>query len=115
MATAQPLQQLELEQDPVVRELRNQISDNDLALVEAINKRLRLVTRLRDYKAARSYPFLDHAREEWMLTFLSRANRGPLSADGLEEIYAALLHLTKRELSLEEPLADRIADATVPG
>jgi chorismate mutase len=109
MAIPQSLESMELGQDPVVRELRNQISDNDLALVEAINKRLRLVARLRDYKAARSYPFLDQAREEWMLTFLSRANRGPLSPDGLEEIYATLLHLTKRELSLEEP-----PDATVP-
>jgi chorismate mutase len=108
MATAQPFQHLELDQDHVIRELRNQISDNDLALVLAINKRLKLVARLRDYKAARGYPFLDQAREEWMLTFLSRANRGPLSTDGLEEIYAALLHLTKRELSLEE------SDATVP-
>jgi chorismate mutase len=103
MATAQPLRDMELEQDHVVRELRNQISDNDLALVQAINKRLKLVARLRDYKAARGYPFLDQAREEWMLTFLSRANRGPLSPDGLGEIYGALLHLTKRELSLEEP------------
>jgi chorismate mutase len=110
MAIPQSLESTELEHDPVVRELRNQISDNDLALVEAINKRLQLVARLRDYKAARSYPFLDQAREEWMLTFLARANRGPLSPAGLEDIYAALLHLTKRELSLEEP----VAEATVP-
>jgi hypothetical protein len=30
---------------------------------------------------------------------MSRANRGPLSQDGLEEIYAAILDLTKREVS----------------
>lgn len=110
MASTQTLLHAELEHDHVVRELRKQISDNDLALVQAINTRLKLVARLRDYKAARGYPFLDQAREEWMLTFLSRANRGPLSPDGLGEIYAALLHLTKRELALEEP----VADATVP-
>lgn len=34
-----------------------------------------------------------------MLRDVSRANRGPLSQDGLEEIYAAILDLTKREVS----------------
>ena len=43
----------DLDQDPVVRQLREQISDNDLVIVNAINKRLGLVRRLRDYKAAR--------------------------------------------------------------
>ena len=39
--------------DPVVRQIRDQISDNDRALVEALNKRLQLVARLWEYKAAR--------------------------------------------------------------
>jgi hypothetical protein len=34
-----------------------------------------------------------------MLRDLGRANRGPLSKEGLEEIYAAILDLTKREVS----------------
>jgi hypothetical protein len=34
-----------------------------------------------------------------MLRDLARANRGPLSQDGLEEIYTAILDLTKREVS----------------
>jgi chorismate mutase len=42
--------------------------------------------------------FLDPAREEWLLQHLARANRGPLSEDGLREIYTELLALTKREL-----------------
>jgi hypothetical protein len=33
-----------------------------------------------------------------MLQYLTRANRGPLSADGLREIYTELLDLTKREV-----------------
>jgi chorismate mutase len=36
-------------QDPFVRQLRQQISDNDRALVAAINKRLDLVARLKAY------------------------------------------------------------------
>jgi hypothetical protein len=34
-----------------------------------------------------------------MIRDVSRSNRGPLSQDGLEEIYAAILDLTKREVS----------------
>jgi chorismate mutase len=86
-------------QDPVVRQLRQQVSDNDRALIEAINIRLRLVTKLKQYKEERGFEFVDPEREEWMLRDISRANRGPLSQQGLEEVYAAILDLTKREVS----------------
>jgi chorismate mutase len=86
-------------QDPIIRQLREQVSDNDRALVEAINKRLRLVTQLKRYKESRGIEFVDPEREEWMLRDLTRANRGPLSAEGLEQIYTAILDLTKREVS----------------
>jgi chorismate mutase len=86
-------------QDPVIRQLREQVSDNDRALVEAINARLRLVAKLKGYKESRGLDFVDPEREEWMLRDLSRANQGPLSQDGLEQIYTAILDLTKREVS----------------
>jgi chorismate mutase len=85
-------------QDPLIRQLREQISDTDRALVDAINTRLKLVARLKSYKESRGLSFVDHEREEWMLQYLSRANRGPLSADGLREVFEELLDLTKREL-----------------
>jgi chorismate mutase len=85
--------------DPVVRQLREQISDNDLAIVEAVNKRLRLVARLKEYKASRGFEFVDPDREDWMVNYLVRANRGPLSDQGLREIFSALLELTKREVA----------------
>lgn len=84
--------------DPFVRQLREQISDNDRALVGAINRRLQLVARLKEYKDSRGFEFVDPEREQWMLQDLLRANRGPLSADGLREIYADVLALTKREV-----------------
>ena len=87
------------EPDPLIRQLREQISDNDRAIVEAINKRLKLVAQIKRYKEAREMPFLDTAREEWMLRYLSRANRGPLSEEGLRELYAEILDLTKREVA----------------
>jgi chorismate mutase len=86
------------EQDPLIRQIREQISDNDRAIVEAINTRLKLVARLKSYKESRGLSFLDPEREEWMLQYLSRANRGPLSADGLRRIFEELLELTKREV-----------------
>jgi chorismate mutase len=90
---------MEPSQDPVIRQLREQVSDNDRALVEGINNRLRLVAKLKSYKESRGIDFVDPEREEWMLRDLTRANRGPLSQDGLEQIYAAILDLTKREVS----------------
>jgi chorismate mutase len=89
------------DRDPVVRRLREEISDNDLTIVNAINARLALVRRLRDYKASRGWEFVDQAREDWMLAYVTRANRGPLSAEGLREIYEELLDLTKREVAGE--------------
>ncbi len=88
--------------DPVIRQLREQISDNDRVIVEAINKRLKLVARLKEYKASRGYEFADPAREDWMVNYLARANRGPLTAEGLRDIYGALLDLTKREVAKDE-------------
>ena len=86
------------EDDPLIRQLREQISDNDRALVEAINKRLELVARLKSYKESRGMSFVDPEREEWMLQYLTRANRGPLSAEGLREFFSEILDLTKREV-----------------
>ena len=85
--------------DPLIRQLREQLSDNDVAIVEAVNARLKLVARLKRVKEERGIDFLDPAREEWMLQYLTRANRGPLSPDGLRESYTELLDLTKREVA----------------
>jgi chorismate mutase len=86
------------ESDPLIRQLREQISDNDRALVDAVNKRLELVARLKRYKESRGIGFVDPEREEWMLQYLARANRGPLSDAGLRELFGQLLDLTKREV-----------------
>jgi chorismate mutase len=88
--------------DPLIRQLREQISDNDVAIVEAVNARLKLVARLKRVKEERGIDFLDPAREEWMLQYLTRANRGPLSPEWLREIYTELLDLSKREVARGE-------------
>jgi chorismate mutase/prephenate dehydratase len=85
--------------DRQIQELRAQISDNDRAIVRALNKRVELVARLKRYKESQGLEFVDPKQEESVLRDLSRANRGPLSQDGLRALYREILELTKREVS----------------
>jgi chorismate mutase len=85
--------------DPRVQKLRAEITSTDREIVAAVNRRLELVRRLKEHKAAMGYDFLDKGREEALLAELERENGGPLSADGLRRLHAKLLDLTKRELS----------------
>ena len=87
--------------DHVVDRLRDEIADVDRRLVATLNARLTLVKKMRKYKEERGIPFLDPAREEWMLQYLKRANVGPLSSEGLAELYTHVLALTKEELASE--------------
>lgn len=84
--------------DPLVRELREHISATDAEIVGAVNRRLELVRRLKEHKREHGYGFLDKGREEALLAELERGNSGPLSEEGLRELHALLLDLTKREL-----------------
>jgi chorismate mutase len=84
--------------DPRIAQLREQLTANDVEIVEALNTRLELVAELKRVKEEIGADFLDPAREEWLLQHLASTNRGPLSEDGLREIYTELLALTKREL-----------------
>jgi chorismate mutase len=67
-----------------------------------LNARLHLVARLKQYKESRGIDFVDPEREEWMLQYLQRANRGPLSKEGLRELFEEILDLTKREVGRSE-------------
>jgi chorismate mutase len=93
-------------EDATIVRVRREISDIDRALVELVNKRLKLVAGLKRYKEEHGIGFVDLAREEWMLRYLQRANRGPLSEQGLADLYHQLLDLMKREV-----LAAQAADA----
>jgi chorismate mutase len=85
--------------DPYVLKVRREISDLDSSLVELVNKRLRLVSQLKRYKDEHGIGFVDLAREQWMLQYLQRANRGPLTEEGLGELYHYVLELTKQEVT----------------
>jgi chorismate mutase len=84
--------------DPVIKQFREQISDNDLRILEALNKRIGLVKSLTAYKESRGLSFYDAAREDWIVTFLSRANKGPMSNGSLLNIYSLILEVVKREV-----------------
>ena len=77
--------------DPVLNQFREQISDADRAIVDAINTRLELVARIKAYKESRGIDFLDPDRERSMLRELARANPGPLSNEGLRELFTTIL------------------------
>jgi chorismate mutase/prephenate dehydratase len=84
--------------DPTVRDTREQISALDRAIVEAVNERIELVARLKEYKQENGLPFLDPDRERELLDELERLNEGPLTDEGLRELVSSVLELTKREL-----------------
>ena len=88
---------MSVDDDPI-DVLRAELADLDVRLVEAVNRRLELVVELKRVKGARGLGFLDPAREEWLREHLARANRGPLSREGLDELVTEVLALTKREV-----------------
>ncbi len=89
--------------DPILGELREQVSEADRAIVDEINARLELVARIKAHKDANGIGFLDPAREQSMLEDLAQTNRGPLSAEGLQELFTFILDLSKREVARETP------------
>jgi chorismate mutase/prephenate dehydratase len=85
--------------DPVLQELREQISELDEQILDAVNARLELVARLRRHKEENGIAFLDPGREEWLLQHLADANGGPLTDEGVRELFREILDLVKRELA----------------
>ena len=84
--------------DPEIERLREQITSADRTVLDAVNSRLELVARLKAYKESQGIEFVDEEREERLLRELVEANRGPLSEDGVRELFREVLDLTKREV-----------------
>jgi chorismate mutase len=82
----------------VIDELRAEITGEDEAILDAVNRRLEVVAKLKAHKRERGIDFVDAAREEQLLAHLARVNTGPLSDDGVRTFFTALLALVKREL-----------------
>ena len=87
----------EAENDPALRDLRDRIAAVDSELVDAVNRRIALVRLLKEHKAAHGIEFVDRAQEERLVDRLAAGSTGPLSEEGLRELYRTLLELVKRE------------------
>jgi chorismate mutase len=85
--------------DPTVQQLRDEITELDRAILDAVNGRIELVAALRRHKQEVGLPFVDPDRERQLLADLASANHGPLSEQGLHELFGGLLDLTKREVA----------------
>jgi chorismate mutase len=85
--------------DTTLDDLRERLAVNDRALLDLVNKRLDLVQQIKQRKTELGVEFVDPAREAWLLDHLRSANSGRLSDEGLRELLATLLDLTKRELA----------------
>ena len=85
--------------DPLVRRLREQIAERDRAILDAVNARLKLVAELKRHKQDQGIDFVDPEQEERLMRSLDAANAGPLSRDGLRQLWKEILALTKREVA----------------
>jgi len=85
--------------DAALDRLRELLADNDVALLDLVNRRLELVDQIKQRKDRLGVAFVDPEREAWLLDHLRRANSGRLSEAGLREFLTTLLDLTKRELT----------------
>jgi len=85
--------------DPLIRRLREQIAERDRTILAAVNARLKLVAELKRHKQEQGIDFVDPEQEERLLQTLEDVNAGPLSRDGLRQLWNEILALTKREVN----------------
>src|SRR5690348_8789855 len=84
--------------DAELRQMRDEIVAIDREVLDALNRRLGLVRRVNEHKAATGAPAIDAKREAELLAELAQANRGPLSEEGVRTAFSALLDVMKQEL-----------------
>jgi chorismate mutase len=85
--------------DATLGELRSLLEANDRTLLDLVNRRLELVSQIKQRKSELGVEFVDPEREAWLLEHLRGANNGRLSDEGLRELLTTVLDLTKRELA----------------
>jgi chorismate mutase len=86
--------------DPVLQELRERVSEVDRAILAAVNLRLELVAEIAEHKRQAGIATYDPIREEAMLRELTQGNRGRITDEGVAELLASILYLTKRQLGI---------------
>jgi prephenate dehydrogenase len=83
-------------------------------VLDALNRRLELVRRVRAHKQETGRPLIDAAREAELLDELVRANAGPLGEQGLRSLFSAVLDVMKQESQGSGPTAPAAPRAPAP-
>jgi chorismate mutase/prephenate dehydratase len=79
-------------------DFRVRITAADRELLAAMTRRLELVRELHDFKQAEGIPLRDPEREQQLVVELQAANKGPLSDQGVADLFRHVLDLTRREI-----------------
>lgn len=88
----------ELNDDPVVNEIRDEIGAADRAFVELVNRRVELVQRMKARKEEIGAGWVDPAREQRMIDWIASINGGPVTQETLEALYRQLVAGCKRDV-----------------
>ncbi len=94
--------------------LRDKIAAADREALEALNRRLELVRRVRTHKQETGAPLIDAAREAELLDELVRSNDGPLSEQAVRSLFSAVLDVMKQESRSGEPAAPAAPRTSAP-
>jgi chorismate mutase/prephenate dehydratase len=71
--------------------LRQAIDEIDENILDLINQRLSLAKQIGDFKKQDGIQITDSGREKEILNRLLRKNNGPMGADGLRNIFNAII------------------------
>lgn len=101
----------------VMRQMRDAIIDNDVALVGALNRRIDLVARLRRYRAGHGLPASEPGETERSLRYLRGASQGALSPEALERVFLLVVAESDPDADGARPRAPGAApeSASPPG
>jgi chorismate mutase len=85
--------------DPLIRELREQIDLADQQLLDAFSKRLRTAVAIARRKEACGFSPIDPKREQDLLDDWRSVSAGEIPDESLRELFDLVLALSKREVS----------------
>lgn len=78
-----------------IEDIRRDIDELDAAILDLLNRRAQKATQIGRLKEQAEVPVFDPARERLILDRLAEASKGPLPADALRDIYAAIFAATR--------------------
>lgn len=70
---------------------RTEIDETDKAILNLLNKRAKIVLKIKKLKTEHNAPFYDAKREEILLNNIIKCNNGPLLNDNVIHIFESIL------------------------